>query len=84
MIDLTNKVTDPQLPDRDLLLILLYQVTRLNADVQVIREFLFEKEGITVERKRELVGATDKAVFAELEANMRLWEQQRWDSRTPP
>jgi hypothetical protein len=66
---------DPKLSDRDLLLLVLYEIARLRADVGRLRSVLATTVSVDSDTDTRLAVEADREAFAELEADMQQFER---------
>jgi hypothetical protein len=75
---------NPELSDRELMLVVLHEVTRVRADVLCARRLLALKGEIGAAQFASLAVEADREAFAELEHTLRQFETRRQYLPKPP
>jgi exopolysaccharide biosynthesis predicted pyruvyltransferase EpsI len=69
--DLEVNFKDPNIPDREMLRLILFALAKLGREVKFIKEYILsEKLQMTPESKAELFNWCHSQAFAEMEADM--------------
>ena len=68
---------DPKLTDRELMLLMLYEVARARADLLRVSRHLLQKVECDPERAATVAVESDREIFAEIEDDMRQFETRR-------
>lgn len=65
------------LPDRDLMLLLLYEITRLRADVKLVQKMAAQISPDAYAQASKFAALSDEQAFAELAEDIRQFETRK-------
>ena len=72
---------NPKLSDRELMLLVLYEITRLRADVKTVQKMAARTNPDVLAEATALAALSDQQAFAELAEDIRQFETRR---QNPP
>jgi hypothetical protein len=65
------KFRDPNIPDRDMLCLILFEMAKLHTEIKFVREYIeMDKSQITTETHEKLFDFCSSQAFAEMQADM--------------